>query len=180
MIISNKSIYIGSAIALTVVALAWFGIVKANPSQFYRNNPNTATTTVSYMTPGTATTTNTFNSQSDGSYIADTAVFTQCLNASSTATVLTTAFEYSYDGGTWFADNFATSSTAGPAIFVQQPTSYSWTFASTSINGSPANANFGCKIFALKTPTQYVRAVMSVTGAAGAIWSDFGAKREMR
>lgn len=173
--------YVILGVALIAVGM-FFTTVKANPSQIYRDNPSTPTTTVTYMTPGAATTTNSFNTIGDGGFEPDTAVFTECLNASTTATVLNTSFEYSYDGVTWFANNLASSTGGVASVGIVTPGSLSWAFASTSIGGNPvlATNNSGCKIVTVSTPVQYIRAVMSLTGAAGSVWSDFAAKRQMR
>lgn len=170
------------ALALLVI-LALVGTVRANPSQVYRNNPSTATTTLTYLTAATAaTTTNTFNTQGDGGANADTAAFTICGNASTTATAFNVTFEYSYDSVTWFQNEWSPLATTTAAASFAMPQSMTWLFASTSVGGLPVSAlnNHACKIASVATPIQYVRAVISVTGANGAVWSDFGAKREQR
>lgn len=173
--------FIGT-LTILVIALfvASYSLVRANPSQLYRSNPSTATTTLSYIPIGTATTTNTFNTQIDGGTIPETAVFTECLTASSTLTVLNTTFEYSYDGVTYFQDNLSASTTVTNSIVT--PNSFSWTYASSTIGGqTPSGSNNSlCKVLAIRTPLPWVRAVMTTTGANGAVWSDFGAKREQR
>lgn len=172
---------IGIALVMIVgFVLTLTADVHANPSQLVRNNPSIATSTLTYMTAGNATTTNTFNTQSDGGAMADTAAFTVCLTASTTSTVLNTSFEYSYDGMTYFQDNVASSTGGVASTNVFTSRSYTWTFASTSMGGVPPINSFGCKVVAIPTPLPYVRAIMSLTGAAGGVWSDFAAKREQR
>lgn len=170
--------------ALVLSLMSRQQIAFGNPSQVYRNNPTIATTTLTYLTLGTAaTTTNTWDTQADGAAIADSAAFTACLTGSSTNTVLNTAFEYSYDNLTWLQSNLSASSTQGVAVNdISGIPSLTWKFASSTLLGGVPGlaASTTCKILSVQTPLRYVRAVMSITGTNGGVWSDFAGKREQR
>lgn len=181
---------LGSAMVLVLIAaFALFYTVKANPSFFLAQSTSssTATTTVTYMTPGTATTTLFLDLGAGGAQGADSIVLLECLQASSTNTTLNTAAEYSQDNVTW-AQNDLASTTGGVAqINVTLSQSFTWTFASTTIGGGLATstgpglaANSACKIVSVPVPTRYIRAILTLPAGStnGAVWADWIAKRQ--
>lgn len=155
-------------------------VVHANPSYFITKPSASATTTAeAYMTPGVATSTLTFDLLSNTAASVDTAALLTCFNASSTATVLTTNFEYSQDNSTWYGSALTTLATS-TAVMVVSTNSNQWTFASTTVGGGNAEGLLGysCKILSVPTPTRYVRAIQSVTGNNGFVQSTFIAKQQ--
>lgn len=180
-------------VALLVVGVAY---VHANPSQILTNPTAVATTTIVYMTGGTATTTNAFDTQKDGQYVPETSTLEIQFTASSTASVLTWQYEYS-DGIVgidctatplacdWYSDSLTVSSASStPSSNLTQINSFTWTFASSTIGGLAVSTtnNRASKIVNVRTPVRYVRAVFSC-GAGGqpcAVWSNFQAKKENR
>jgi hypothetical protein len=171
-------------IAIGLVAFAT--ITFAMPSFFPTNASSaTATTTVEYLRFNTTSATSTplvydaygiagTNQISSGNrYAANKAVLLLQLKASSTATVIKADLEYSMDGVDWYQDNLTASATAGASEAIATPNSYSWTYASTTVGGAAVtgSTNTGAKVLYIDTPTRFVRVIMSVAGANGAIWA---------
>lgn len=164
--------------------------VLANPSFFPNTSTTaTATSTVSYITTGAATTTlylDTYTQASGNPYKADNSTLLVQFVASSTASILGVSLEYAL--GTpgidctstptacdWYANDLLAASTTPAITAVAVSNALSWTFASSSQGGGAvlSSNNRSLKIFDVQTPTRYVRAVFSVTGANGAIWAAF-------
>lgn len=189
------------AILLNALTLFLFAPkANANPSQIMPSaRAGTATTTaVSYMTPGTGTTTTpvydswgvdgTNQINTGNNYYTNSAVLALQVNASSTATNFNIAFEYSNgtNCGTtpaacdWYADVlFATASTS-PGVSLNTTRTYSWLFASSTVGGAGGGSgglqgingtnNRATRVLSITAiPMRYVRAVITVTGANGAL-----------
>jgi ABC-type maltose transport system permease subunit len=166
-----------SIIVLVVVAFA--SIAYANP--FY-NGPRaasaTATTTVTYMTPGTATTTVVYDSYEkigtnqkvggDTTLPNFVAVAVQGVSSSSIS-VLNIACEYSSDNLDWYQNDLFAATSSG-VMPIAAPSTFSYTFASTTLNGV-AYGNKFAKIVQCPVPLQYVRAVVTNTGANLSQWT---------
>lgn len=183
-----------AVIAATLLVLSFFtlGTVHANVGGFPPGAKTaTATTTPAVMTPGTGTSTvvydsyniNGTNEQTTG-VVSDTdeAALLVQFTASSTASKLKIAYEYSQDDVDWYQDGITilfASSTTG-IISTNIPNSMSWTFASTSVGGAGilASNNFATEILPVVTPTRYVRAVISDTGANAEVWAQFVPKKQ--
>lgn len=188
----KRSLIKKSVFVLVLLALISIGLSKtvlASPS-FKANSAktSTATTTLLYMTPGTATTTVTYDSketagtnQTNGgnTYLPNSALLKIWLKASSTATVLVTNIEYSDDAIDWYQDNLSTF--AAGAIAIATPNSFTWTYASTTVGGAGvvATTDTGQKAILLKTPSRYIRAVLSVTGKNGAVYAEIAPTKEI-
>lgn len=186
--ILNFKFIIGIAL---IAIVAVFGVtqVYANPQLFTQSaKTQTATTTLAYLTPGTATTTLVYDTREqsgtnqaggNNTYIAETVTLKQYLKASSTATVLVTNFEFSDDKIDWYQNNLETY--AAGAIAIATPNSYTWTFASSTIGGvlNGNGTDVGAKVISVKVPTRYVRAVFTMTGANGAIWAELLPKKQI-
>lgn len=149
----------------------------------------TATSTQTYMTPGTATTTPVYDSyeqygtnQTNGGNLTLPSQVAVLLNgvASSTATVLNLTCEFSnnYNGitgnGDWYQNEIigATTTSAG----VQNagvPNSFSFTYASSTVGGAAvaSTTNRFTKVFGCPVPLRFVRAVVTMTGANGSVWA---------
>lgn len=178
------------AIAL-IIAGSFAGYVYANPSQFLRSyatdncGASIATTTLTHLVPGTSTSTPTFDTQCDGGLSADSATLAIIFNASSTGSTLVINFEYSDDGTNWFSDNQEIVGTSTPNNAGINRT-ITWNFASSSVSkaGEAASPkrNYDSKIFSVRTPTRYVRAIIGMPGGSlnGAVWTEFIAKKQSR
>lgn len=169
------------------------GTALANPSSFATGTSTAvATTTLSYMTPGTATTTTpvydayaqTFSGGLTSK--ADVAGLLVQLTASSTTTVLNANVEYSQDGIDWYRnyviDPNQVATSTGAAFSLVNPFSISWKFASsTLIRGvtytNPAQSSAALLI---PTPFRYTRVVFSLSGANGAVWAQLVPIKEQR
>lgn len=176
---------IGFSIIVVALSLTLFSRpASANPLGFSCPAMSaTATTTLTFMTPGTATTTvlydtycvNGTNQPNTGNTNSTNllSLLTQFTASSSPNSVLLMNIEYSQDGVDWYQDNYVASST-NPVSVVSTPNSYSWTFASSTVGGGAvaSNNNRIGKLIRLYAPTRYVRAVYSLNigGANGAVW----------
>lgn len=192
----NKTILVRFAIAFAVIVMIvglGFNLktVQANPSRITApdsctTSTNSSTTSISYLTPGTATTTVTCNLQrisalAGGTDSIDSAIFAMQFHASSTAlSELDWYFEYSQDGVDWYrANNFPTLGTTTTAV----PQNFAWRQYSTSTvyssNGF-ATSSLEKKFIPITTPTRWVRAVFTApTGSNNiGVWAQFIGKAE--
>lgn len=192
--------YIGIGLtiaAIFVTAMSLFYVAKASPSYFIRANGGpgctlTATTSVTYITPGTATSTYYFDTSCGGASNTDSATLLAQFAGSSTASVLNIALEYAQGGGAdctatptacdWYQANNATLGTSSAATITNQQ-SYTWTFSSSTqgqVTGTGPNTGRTLKSLNVPTPAKYVRAIFSMpTGSLnGAVWSEFVGKRQ--
>lgn len=194
---------IGIACAtILAIALALFSFVQgtsANPMQFGRSQQAPATTTVNYFAV-TATTT-VYLDAGLGQPAFDSAVLAVQFTASSTTSVLNWRYEYANDTSDtdctqtptkcdWYAGNTYTSgvtvsTTTGSSLsYLGNVHTYSWAYASSSDACSTtvavANANRGCKLVTVPTPTRYTRVVLfkEIGSTNGAVWSEFVSKKE--
>lgn len=161
------------ALMVATAILLTTGIAFATPLfTGQRASSATATTSVVYMTPGTATTTVVYDSyervgtnQTNTSNLVipnTVAVAVQGVSSSSVS-VLNIACEYSYDNIDWYQNDIYPATTTG-AQPISAALSYSMTFASSTLGGV-SNGNKFAKIVTCPVPTQYVRAVLTNTGA---------------
>lgn len=156
--------------SLVVFLLAGIGIVSANPNYFITvPASSTATTTPTFLTStgqatstaldayipqGRDTTGTNFGLEKNSLIVQDT--------ASSTSSVLGIRFQYSIDDINWADDNYQTPpGTTTQTVLLQQYYSYQWNAAGTATT---------TKIIMVPTPTRYVRAIFTETGAAAGIW----------
>lgn len=169
MVLKSRALAV-IALALATCLLLGIFTFRANASAPDFNVVNTAaaTTTVAYITPGTATTTLTYDSLFAAS---DQAVLLTQFAASSTSSVLNITMQYSQDGIDWYGDNLlvSTNSTSTPAKSIQIGNTYTWTAAVTATTS---------KAIFIPTPTRYTRVQYSMTGAAGAVWGSMVAKKQ--
>lgn len=180
-----------SAIVLGVSAFVLFAIAisaHANPLQFLPTvQTDIATTTISYITPGTGTTTLVFDSFA-GSQIKATDAATLLLQytASSTAPVLDTRFEFSQDGIDWYPDNnpnytaAVPGSTASTSIATTPYKVTSFTLSTTTDNGGSGTSGRVQASLNVPTPVRYTRAIFyaPVGGGNGALWAQIVPKRQ--
>lgn len=147
----------------------------------------TATTTVVYMSPGAATTTlvydayeasGTNQTNSGNLVIPDTVALAVQGVASSTLSVLNIACEYSYDNIDWYQNNLSYATTSG-ITSIAAPSTFSYTFATTTLNGVAIGNNYA-KIVQCPIATRYVRAVLTNTGARMSLWATFIPTKQSR
>lgn len=175
----------------TFVVLALLGVAYvacANPLELSTSNI-TATTTVSYMTPGTATTTYYFDSYSGNGtgYGMDSANLLVQLTASGTSQI---RWGYEYSMGVagvdcttnpgacdWYKDDMQlpVTATSTQQYNLSAPIEYTWTFATTSQGYANAAPNRALKVMTVPTPTRYVRVIFSIpAGSVNAgVWAAF-------
>ncbi len=170
-------------LALAVVLFGGAETAHANPSTFaIGTSTSAATSSPSYMTPGTGTTTSpvfdAYAQTMNGGLTtkADYAGLLEQFTGSSTAAVLKRTVEYSQDGIDWYRSFVLAPSqpgtTTAPVNTIGNPFSTSWTFASSSVGGAApaANNNRATAATVIPTPFRYTRIVYSITGGNGAIF----------
>lgn len=170
---------------LAILGLTYALTAHANPPDFIRQSSATATSTGTFMTPGTATTTFYYDSnQITGSTAkTDAAALGVIFTASSTLSTLGIRYEYSQGVAgvncvnsptlcDWYADSYSTAPTT--TWSGTNPNSITWTFASTTlVSGYAGTLTIAPRLFFVPTPTRYVRAVTTITGANGTVWGEF-------
>lgn len=188
---NKKIIYIlGAFVALMSIVYLSGSKAHANPSIFPSHSScvtAVSTTSISYMTAGTATTTLTCDSYTlqvgqPDNYAINSAVLATQYSASSTASILNMTYEYSNDGIDWYSNDLSAQATTSPVQNIQTAQSFTWPFASSTPNGSsPAGTNLSKKVVTLPVPSRYVRVVYTVPvgAAAGGIWAEILPEREV-
>lgn len=185
----NKSRLILSLIAgaMIATALGLAHVAGANPLRFPPTSKSAAaTTTLSYLTAGTATTTHQYDSyqitslSNPSAFALDRALLLIRLSASSTPATLRAYIEYSQDGIDWYqdggtnADGFATTT---KPIDISQPAAYDLRFASTTAgHGLPgATSATTTRAILVKTYSRFVRAVFTVPAGSQPVnvWSEW-------
>lgn len=197
-ITTNKYIFSAAALFLVAIVVASSGLLGpklafANP--FYvgtKAKSAIATTTLAYMTPGTATSTTVYDSyeqngtnQPNGGNqtLPDSVSFLLQGAASSTLTVVNVQCEFGDDeynaaqtivSTDWYQNELTGPTTTAPGVQnVGTPNSYSFTFASSTIGGAGMSASANNRFQKLVTcamPTRYVRAVVTITGGNAGLW----------
>lgn len=176
--------------------------VSANPLGFQNKQSATATSTVSWMQPGLATSTLYFDTQNGGTSAtgADAQTLLVQFGASSTASTLQINQEYSqgiggvdcvatplqcdwYEGTSPFIVGNAATTTNPIAVDVNLTPQYSWKFASSTIGGQPVSTTNATSTRAIPfvSPTRYVRFVFSLkiaTNGNGNVWAQVVAKKQ--
>lgn len=180
---------IAAAALLLGGALLFGGPAVAAAASFFSGNVQTsaATSTPAYLTPGVATSTLVYNTLTNNSVAtanptsntnpatkADKAYLSIGFTGSSTSAVLHIAYEYSTDGIDWY-QSFLPQGGYSTTTQSQYPSinSINVPFASVAIGGSGAGQATDRFIVEVPVPTKDVRAVISITGANGAVWAQF-------
>jgi len=186
---SQLKYFIAPAVVMVFILMGIAVTAKANPS-FYPGSAvyNTATSTGRYMTPGAATTTLVYDAYSisgtnqpasGNTYAVNSAALLLQFSASTTASVLGVRFEYSQDGIDWYGDGAVNLTATTTAYNVSINENFTWTFASSTIGGIRADQglagingtkNRDNKIINIVTPTRFVRAIVTLTGANATVW----------
>lgn len=157
-------------------------IAKANPLKFPSTSKSaTATTTVSYMTAGVATTTHQYDAYSQPSgFAVDHATLFVSQYASSTASAIDINIEYSQDGIDWYQNGggFTDAYASTTKVFdIEQTSKMRFGFASSTAGlPSPvAKLATTTRAVSVQTPTRFVRAIFSVPvgSTPTAVWSEW-------
>lgn len=179
--IKKIAAYVGVT-AFAIMAVLGIGaittkVANANPS-FTAPTAQTAaaTSTLAYMTPGTATTTLVYDAYASSTASgglalkADNVALGIQFTASSSSSVLATAIEYSEDGIDWYRDFvFGTVGTATTSTVVALTSPVSLTMSGTSKS-----------LVLIPTPTRYTRFTFSLTGANGGVWAQAIPTKQLR
>ena len=158
----NKKIIAGIVGFIGILAFA--SVSSANPSFFPPTvQTGAATTSVAYLAAGSGNTTLIFDSYTTtgSTYKTDKATLLLQTAASSTSSVFNVSFQFSQDGIDYYADNLDQGATTTTSRNISLANSYVWTAAGTATSS---------KAISITTPTRYVKAIVSVSGAAGAVW----------
>lgn len=182
---------IGYLVALATIALSAIGvgIAYANPSAFGPiTQSSVATSSPVFMTPGTATSTITYDSlvgSKTQQYKANSVGLAIQYTGSSTNSVLNVTPEYSQDGVDWYSgsiiDPNGITATSSPINLAFQ-NNLTMKFASSTVGGlgiTLANSGIETRFVVIPTPARYTRVVFSETAANGAVWGEFVPVKEV-
>ncbi len=177
------------AVAL-LIGVSNYHVARANP--LVSATPvktASATTSLSFMTPGTGTTTLTYDTFAVGGAIISTtkatyaALLTQ-FTATSTASAVNINIEYSDDGVDWYQDggtSYNYSTTSKP-YDLSQAASFRLNYASSTagLGAIPASSTPATRLVILNTPLRYLRAIYTIPiGASnGAVWAQIVPTKE--
>jgi hypothetical protein len=163
-------------------------IASANPSHFLPTvKTAAATTTPNYLTPGTGTTTLTYDSYTTSIPDAlDSAVLMVQFTGSSTASTLNIAIQYSDGGDDYYQDGqgWANYASSTKTFDISQIYQYSWQYASTSraflFGSNVTGTSTDYRIIRIPTPTRFVRAVFTLPQGSlnGAVWAKWLPEQE--
>lgn len=167
----KNNLLTGAVAVFIIVCLLGFFALKthASPATIQFETSAAATTTVTYLTSGGASTAFQFDSQTFGSNkvasmipISATSVYLQ-VAASSSATIYSVTPQWSNNGVDWYGFQQTLGTTAtGVQQFATSTISYLWTPGTTSTTSA---------VFVLpNVPTYHARVLVSTTGAAGAVY----------
>lgn len=172
---------IGLIVLVSLAVLTLFGMsvkeARATPSQFFPTKETApATSTLLYLTPGTGTTTLTYDSfQGDNAKI-DRLVLAMQYTGSSTGPTLKIRFEDSMNNNDWYPRS-ATSlnPTSTTTLLTGNFSEYQWTVSTTTDNGGSGTAARVHNAFTVEAPMRYVRAIFYVpaAGGNGGLWAQF-------
>lgn len=159
--------------SLGVFLFAGVGFVAANPTYFLTVPASaTATTTPIFLTSSGVATTSALDAYGTGTNFGfqQNALIVQD-SASSTSSILTIRYQYSIDGINWADDNYnyPVATTTSP-VSIGAYASYVWNAATTATT---------TKILNVPTPTRYVRAILSESGAAAGIWYTWAPAKQL-
>ncbi len=183
-----KKIIIIAFVALSLTILAFNSAeVGANPSQILENKSAAATTTITYMTPGAATTTNAFDTQGDGGFPAESGQLALQVTATSTGVITPTVvvrFEDSQDGIDWYPRAIRTV-TATTSLMTSDPfneISLKIATSTTAGFGGSGTAQRYHFVIDAQPTMRYVRAVIRIPIGGGNVgmWSNIIAKKQNR
>lgn len=177
--------YLYGAALLPFVAFLVLAFANEMEAAIYLLTPKktaTATTTVAYMTPGTATTTLTSDLYfSSSNTKASGALVAFQYTASSSAAALKARVEYSDDGIDWYPESVELNTVATTTLMTTTFREYSWSnFATTTDYGGSGTASRIHQSFSVETPTRYVRVKFYVPAGAGngALWASLTPNKE--
>jgi len=182
--INKTTLIVGSAIAIIILATAlWLTQINTVFGNVAQVTPAcrtaTATTSVTYITAGTATTTLICDFYADGTNptLANGGMLKIQFMGSSTASTLDTYLEYSQDGEDYYESAISDKASTSPTKSLGTVQAFSFTFASSTaghIALANASSTRATRITKIDTPTRFVKAVfvMPVGSTPGAFWAE--------
>jgi hypothetical protein len=177
-----KKIYLFLGIIIAVVLIGGATVVKANPSLFlqeYSDIAGASTSTLAYMTPGTGTTTLTYNNTING--LDSASILIQYTATTTGSPVLKMRVEHSQDGVDWYSEAGILTSNASTTNLTGSFADYQFNIAtSTSVIGPSGSVTRINQLVRINTPLKYNRAVFYVPagGGNGGLWAQLVAKKE--
>lgn len=169
-------------IGAILVLFSFATLAHANP--FYTGTKAmsaAATSTQSYLTPGTGTTTlpvydsyeqNGTNETNSGNItIPNTVAVLLDGNASSSTSVLNAVCEFSDDGINWYQNELFPATTT-VAVNIAVPSSFTFAFATSTIGGVVISQTRFQKLVECPIPLRYVRLTVTDTGAPFSVWRE--------
>ena len=197
----SKKIIIRISLPILLIAAAFIGLngptfiagataprlqEPANCSTQGTSATELATTSISYMTPGTGTSTATCNmaNAGEGTEVFDFATLAIQFTGSSTASSINIDIEHSQDGIDWYKDTVRVidASTTPSSFGLDNTTSYSLAFSSSTVGGGAGTSDITTRVIDVPAVAKYVRAVFSIPAGSqnGAIWGNFVGKTQQK
>lgn len=185
--IKNYKKIIAGIIALIAVACA--GVAYANPSYFAGSvsTNNAASSTPAFLSNGVATSTLTYDSfvptTKTPSFKTERATMLVQFAGSSTSAVLGINLEFSQDGIDWYRNDIIDTnqiSTTSQSININPTNSYALTYANETRGGQAGTYATSTRALTISTPTRYVRAIFTATGANGTVWATIIPVKELQ
>lgn len=162
------------AVCVTIVSVAHANPIYVAPTV----QTATATSSPAYMGIGLATSSLVYDAYANptsNKYLPTKVAVGFQFVGSSTSAVLNIALEYSNDGIDWYRDTVVDGNSVGttsPLTNISTTETYQWTYSSTEKIETSTNASATTtRLIVIPTPTRFVRIVESMTGAAGAVWT---------
>lgn len=174
-----------AAMFLFIILLLSTSKAHANTVSIYESNPKSvlATSSPTYMTPGNATTTYSFDAYSVGGPNGwKTMAFNLQFTASSTLSIVNVEIQHSQDGIDWHSDGTfpMLGATSSPTYTVNTVNKYQVTYASSTIGASPTNSATMLRSLDIPVKERWVRVVvtMPIGSLNGAVWGDLIGTKE--
>ena len=181
MTLSKKSI-LGLAVIVGILGIVFYSSPTfANRFLFVTADAtNAATTTLSFMTPGTATTTYNFDTNKDGDMGLDSAILNFQFSGSSTASQIRWRITTSSDGVDYYQYLEDVSANATSSNMASQE--YALSFASTTeLSAKLGNSTRMHRAMEIPTNDRYLRVEFYLPAGSlnGAVWAQIKGKRQI-
>lgn len=190
--INPFTIVLGTFVLISTIAILLYSyqpqFAGANPSEFCRDSVSStfASTSVTYITAGRATTTLTFTNCNNKIYSTDSAVVLGIFQASTTAPQIKTRVEFSPNNIDWYPDNssfYVPATAINIASTTVQTTPFHenlFVLSTTTDNGGTGLSNQVYFSLNVPTPTKFTRVIfyMPTGGGEGSLYAEAEGKAQ--
>lgn len=188
----KKITYFLPALAALAIVVGLVFVQKAEANPFYsgtKARSAIATSSATYLPAGAATSTIIYDSYEAGGTnqanggnltIPDSVAILLRGTASSTATIVNAACEYSEDTIDWYQSEVGSTPTTTGPFNIGLPYTFTFTYASSTVGGAGLTSNNSAiqKVFNCPVPLRYVRVVVTTQGNNATIWTAIVPKKQ--